>query len=168
MTMIAIERKGWCLSWLVLLATLLAALPAIFVSQILPIPVLCLFLAGFGLARRRFTPALATVVVATSTIMLSPLGEAMFAPRSYEPYDVYEIPANLRQVMDERRRLGEPVDPPLRQRIREESVRTGTDVNRGIVFIAAIVVLAYVAVFAGAAVGIRRSRRSHMAAGSGS
>ena len=152
------ERKGWSMTWLVLLVAVLAVLPSLVVSQFVIVLPLCLFFAGLGLARRRFTPAVATVAVVTLTICISPFGEAMFDPRSYEPQEVFTYPAEVREAIEERVRNGEPIDAGLLRELRDKRVPAGMGVNRGIYVLVALVGLAYVTVAVGAGVGIRRAR----------
>ena len=79
MNVFGAERRGWSLTWLVLIVAVVVALPAMIFSPLVLISLLCLFLAGIGLARRRFTPGLLTVLVATVTVFFgSTLGEAIF------------------------------------------------------------------------------------------
>ena len=120
------ERKGWSLTWLVLLVAVVVALPAMIFSQFVLLSILCLFLAGIGLARRRFTPASVTVLVATATIFASTLGESIFDPASYQPYETFKLPPDLQQTVTEHWESGKAIDSSLRRRMATERMPTGT------------------------------------------
>ena len=153
------ERRGFSLSWLVLVLAVLTALPALIVTPLIFVPILCVFLAGIGLARRRFTPAIATVVVATATILLSPLGGSMFDPRSYAA-ETYDVPPEMQGELAELMESGESADPSLGERIEGGSLVVS--VYRfpvaSMYVMSGLVGLAYLSVVVGAVVGIRRVR----------
>lgn len=153
------ERRGFSLSWLVLVVAILAALPALVVTPLIFVPVLCVFLAGIGLARRRFKPAVATVVVATATILMSPLGGSMFDASSYDPAETYDVPPQMQGELAELLESGEPLDSTLPERI--EGGSFVVSVYRFPVYAmyvtSGIVGLAYLSVVVGAIVGIRRA-----------
>ena len=151
------------MSWLNLGLVVLVAVPALIVSQISIILILFLFAAAFSLAKRRFTPAILTVLATTAAIMLSPLGTSMFDSDSYRPYQTYKIDSESGAALKQMMRRGEEPSPELlrqlRDDIQENRTPIGTDVNTGIFFIVAIVGLGYLAVVLGAAIGVRNSRR---------
>lgn len=139
----------------------LAALPALVITQLFFLPILCVFLAGIGLARRRFTPAAATVVVATATILLSPLGGSMFDASSYDPIETYEVPPEMQGELAEALESGEPLDSSLYEWTESGSLEVVVYRFPDYVLyvVSGIVGLAYLSVVLGAAIGIRRSRR---------